>query len=141
MDEINVLRGALEAVERILNRGGEADDVLRAVVAALHERFSYVAIRFREEDRLVEGPSAGREADRVIVPVEFQGLAVAELELSIDDSAFAQRVATLISPYCLALSDGTRAAKPGLLDKRPTGVPTGVRQEGGGTMRPTARST
>jgi hypothetical protein len=30
--------GALEAVERIVDRGGDADDVLREVVTALHER-------------------------------------------------------------------------------------------------------
>ena len=27
--------GALEALDRVLNRGGEADDVLRAIVAVL----------------------------------------------------------------------------------------------------------
>ena len=30
--------GALEAVERILNRGGNAEDVLRGVLAALRSR-------------------------------------------------------------------------------------------------------
>ena len=30
--------GALEAIDRLLNRGGDADDVLRQVVATLHER-------------------------------------------------------------------------------------------------------
>jgi len=89
-------RGALEAVERILNRGGEADAVLRAVVAALHDRFSYIAIRFAD-GRLV---SAGRKADGTEVPVQFQERTVAELELSTDDPVFARRVATLISPYC-----------------------------------------
>ena len=39
--------GALEAVDRILNRGGDADDVLRDVLQALHERgVSWAAIRF-----------------------------------------------------------------------------------------------
>jgi hypothetical protein len=31
-------RGALEAVERILNRGGDAEDVLRGVLEALGAR-------------------------------------------------------------------------------------------------------
>ena len=30
--------GALEAIDRILNRGGDADDVLGAVLEALNER-------------------------------------------------------------------------------------------------------
>jgi hypothetical protein len=89
--------GALEAVERILNRGGDADDVLRAIVTALHERFGYAAIRLAEGG----GPSAGRRQHVIEVPVEFQGTRVAELELSTDDGAFAQRIATLITPYCL----------------------------------------
>ena len=53
--------GALEAIDRILNRGGEADDVLRAVVAALVERggCSWAGILFAEEGELVLGPEAG----------------------------------------------------------------------------------
>jgi hypothetical protein len=94
------LSGAIEAVERILNRGGDADDVLRAVVAALHERFAYVAVRFVAEDQLIDGVAVGREADGLAVPVEFDGEHVAELELSTDDAAFARRIATIISPYC-----------------------------------------
>jgi hypothetical protein len=44
---------ALEAIDCILNRGGAADDVLEA----LQERgVSYAAIRFVEDDRLVDGP-------------------------------------------------------------------------------------
>ena len=58
----DVYRGALEAVERILSRGGDADDVLRGVVAAVHERvphFGRVGIAFMENGRLVLGPEAG----------------------------------------------------------------------------------
>jgi hypothetical protein len=105
LHELNTLRGALEAVERVLNRGGDADDVLSAVVTVLHERLAYVAIRFMEGDRLVERPVAGSKADGVIVPVELQGVNVAELELSTDNREFAERVATLISPYCLVLDN------------------------------------
>lgn len=85
-------RGALEAVERILNRGGEAEDVLAAVVAALHARFSYVSIRC-PGNRF----EAGREADGVVVPVELEERTIGELELSTDDGTFARRVATLVS--------------------------------------------
>jgi L-methionine (R)-S-oxide reductase len=65
--------GALEAIDRILNRGGDADAVLRAVVAVLHERFdhySWVGIYLVEGDELVLGPWQGPEAtEHVRIPV------------------------------------------------------------------------
>jgi L-methionine (R)-S-oxide reductase len=57
--------GALEAIDRILNRGGESDDVLQAVVDVLHDRFdhySWVGIYLVEGDDLVLGPWKGPEA-------------------------------------------------------------------------------
>jgi hypothetical protein len=102
-------RGAVEAVERLLNRGGDADDVLRAVVATLLERMPHlerVWIVFAEGDQRLVGPSAGdsaREAQRAF-PVRFQGAAVAYLTVAaLDDSdeATLERVATIIAPYCL----------------------------------------
>jgi L-methionine (R)-S-oxide reductase len=66
-------RGALEAVERILNRGGDADDVLRQVVDVLHDRcahYSWVGIYFVEGDELVLGPWKGPQAtEHVRIPV------------------------------------------------------------------------
>lgn len=56
------IRGALEAVDRILNRGGDADDVLRALVELLYERFehySWVGIYFVEGGELALGPWQG----------------------------------------------------------------------------------
>ena len=103
-------RGALEAVERILNRGGDADDVLRQVVDVLHDRcehYSWVGIELVEGDDLVLGPSQGGEppAERTRFPVAYRGNVVAELSLAgspgEDEAAFLERVATLISPYCL----------------------------------------
>ena len=109
MTHADELRGALEAVERILNRGGEADEVLREVTAALHDRAGYVwaAIRFVESDELALGPSAGVEPDAArSLPVEYRGREIARLEVAPpaadrDEDAFLQRVATLVSPYCL----------------------------------------
>ena len=64
---------ALEAVEGILERGGEADDVLRAVVDALHDRvehYSWVGVYLVEGDDLVLGPWKGPEAtEHVRIPV------------------------------------------------------------------------
>jgi hypothetical protein len=102
-------RGAIEAVERILNRGGDADDVLRSVVATVQERvphFTRVGIAFMEDGRLQLGPEAGTgDGEEVRALVTFEGAPVAELVVhgteAADDGPFLARVATLISPYCL----------------------------------------
>jgi len=69
---LNDFRDALEALERILDRG-DADDVLREVVALLHDRFehySWVGIYLVEGDDLVLGPWRGPEAtEHVRIPV------------------------------------------------------------------------
>jgi hypothetical protein len=97
-------RGALEAVERILNRGGDADLVLQAVLEALHSRgVSSARVLFMEHQRLVEGPATGGEAERIAVPVVYEGSEIGRLELAVGDYAFAERVATLISPYVVGL--------------------------------------
>ncbi|HUP31943.1 MAG TPA: GAF domain-containing protein [Gaiellaceae bacterium] len=66
-------RGALEAVDRLVNRGGDADDVLRAVVELLHDRFepySWVGIYLVEGDELVLGPWRGPQAtEHVRIPI------------------------------------------------------------------------
>ena len=54
--------GALEAVDRILNRESEPDEVLLQVVGTLHAKLPYyrrVSLYFVEEDELLLGPSAG----------------------------------------------------------------------------------
>jgi hypothetical protein len=101
-------RGALEAVERILNRGGEPDVVLRAVLEALHARGVVSAtVRFAQNGRLLDGPSVG-EGEGIVLPVVFGGVEVGSLELSVNDVAFAERVATLISPYVVCRETGNR---------------------------------
>jgi hypothetical protein len=99
--------GALEAIEQILNRGADADEVLRAVVAVLHRDYSWVGISFVEEGKLVLGPAQGeRTAEPTAIPISYENHVVAELgviadELDAEDRAFLERVALLISPYCL----------------------------------------
>jgi L-methionine (R)-S-oxide reductase len=65
--------GALESIDRILNRGGDADEVLRQVVSVLHDRFdhySWVGIYLVEGDELVLGPWKGPQAtEHVRIPV------------------------------------------------------------------------
>lgn len=98
---------ALEAVERIVAGGGEADDVLRAVVEALHARLGRpVRIRFLEDGELVPGPSAGSPpADVEAFPIHFQGAYVANLEVGLpladDDRPLLGRVAAIVAPYAL----------------------------------------
>jgi hypothetical protein len=100
--------GALEAIDRILNRGGDADDVLRRVVATLHEEagYAWAGIFFLEGGELTLGPEAGApdEARRTNVPVTWQGDRIAEL--AVDDApgadrTFLERVALLVSGHCL----------------------------------------
>jgi len=98
--------GALEAVERVLNSGGEADDVLRQVVAILHKRLGrFVRISFVEADSLVPGPAAGDETATTAFPIAFQGNRVADLEaggeLTEADRDLLERIAILVSPYAL----------------------------------------
>ena len=57
--------GALEAIDRILNCGGQADEVLQAAVDVLHDRFdhySWVGIYLVDGDELVLGPWNGPQA-------------------------------------------------------------------------------
>jgi len=65
--------GALEAIDRILDRGGQADEVLQAAVDVLHDRFddySWVGIYLVEGDDLVLGPWKGPQAtEHVRIPV------------------------------------------------------------------------
>jgi hypothetical protein len=96
--------GALEAVERILNRGGEQGDVLQQVVDTLHAHgAAWVGITFGEEGRFQIGPTAGgaKPEDYQRHPVDWNGQTIAELWTSNDaDPALCARVAVIVSPYC-----------------------------------------
>ena len=47
----------LAEIEAIVERGGDADDVLRQVVAALARRYSWAGILFVEDGELLLGPA------------------------------------------------------------------------------------
>jgi hypothetical protein len=99
-------RGVIDAVERILNRGGDADDVLRAVVGALVERggYAWAQISFVEGDRLVAGPAAGEpdQERRSTAHVVYRGERVGELAVDgPDDAELLERVAVLVSAHVL----------------------------------------
>ena len=104
---MSVSSGALDAIERILDRGGDADEVLREVVAVLHREYSWVGISFVEEGELVLGPALGEQAVQPTrIPISYENKVVAELgviadEIDARDRVFLERVAVLIGPYCL----------------------------------------
>jgi hypothetical protein len=104
---VSASSGALEAIDQILNRGSDADEVLRDVVGVLHDDYSWVGISFVEEGELLLGPALGEQtAEPTRIPISYENNVVAELgvvagELGTEDRAFLERVAVLISPYCL----------------------------------------
>jgi putative methionine-R-sulfoxide reductase with GAF domain len=69
--------------------------------------YSWVGISFVEEGELVLGPTEGeRTAEPTAIPISYENNVVAELgviadHIKTEDRAFLERVATLISPYCL----------------------------------------
>jgi L-methionine (R)-S-oxide reductase len=152
--EADDFRGALAAIERIVNREEDSDAIVRQVVEVLHDRldtYSWVGIYFVEDGDLVLGPWKGPHAtdhtripigqgvcgaaaasgateivddvnadprylacfpstrSEIVVPVAYEGGVVAEIDVDSDspsafgeaDRAFLERVAAIISPYCL----------------------------------------
>jgi hypothetical protein len=104
---VSAAGGTLEAIDRILDRSGDADEVLRDVVAVLHRNYSWVGISFVEEGELVLGPALGEQsAEPTRIPISYENNVVAELgviadEIDAGDRAFLERVALLIAPSCL----------------------------------------
>jgi len=97
---------AIEEIDRIVEAEGDADDILRGAVSALVDPggCSWAGILFVESGELALGPQAGvpEPESRVQVPVLFEGTRVAELAVDgASDTAFLDRVAFVISPYCL----------------------------------------
>jgi hypothetical protein len=100
--------GALETIDGILDRGGDADEVLRQVVRALTERagYAWAGLFFAEEGALQLGPHTGEpdENRRTAVDVVWNGARVAVLAVDgapPEDSAFLERIAVLVSGHCL----------------------------------------
>jgi hypothetical protein len=92
-------------VDEVVEAGGEPDDVLRGVVAALVETgaATWAGIFFAESGVLVLGPEAGMPGgEQVRVPVLYAGTPVAELVAEgCDDGALLERTADLIGEHCL----------------------------------------
>jgi putative methionine-R-sulfoxide reductase with GAF domain len=70
-------RGVIAAIDRMVNRGDEADAVLQAVVDLLHERLdhvTWVGISLVEGSDLALGPSRGERAagSTITIPIEYE---------------------------------------------------------------------
>jgi hypothetical protein len=96
----------LAAVERAIGRGGDADDILRAVVNALVEDGAcrWAGIFFAENGELVLGPEAGlaNPEGRARAGVAYRGHEVAELAADgCVHPRLLDEVAAAIAPYCL----------------------------------------
>ena len=107
-------RAIADAVDRRVNRGEEADRLLRAVVELLVERLPHVSwagIRLVESGELVLGPQSGTRAgaSRLAVPIAYEGGTIGELAVESDapdafdeeDRRWLVRIAKLISLHAL----------------------------------------
>ena len=98
--------GSAAALDEILARGGDADDVLRRVVELLagEPGLDWAGIALVEGDALVLGPNAGTPAEevRARTPILYEGAVVGELWTDGRmDEIFLSHVATAIASYVL----------------------------------------
>lgn len=97
---------ALRAVDRAVEEGADADDVLRAVVAALAAEpdVAWAGIAFLEDGELALGPCDGSpdETARRATPISYRGDIVGELVVdgTADDAAL-EELARRIAEYVL----------------------------------------
>lgn len=101
-----------DRVQEIVDGGEEADDILRASLAALHQAVGapWSAIAFVEEGQMAIGPILGAAPEgaaepALAVPIVYRGDTVAALWFGSDPpsplDAELARVAALLAPYCL----------------------------------------
>lgn len=93
-------------IGRVVEQGGDADDVLRAVVAALArtQGVTWAGVFFLEDGALELGPQAGTpdERRRTSVPVSYRGATVGALAADgTADEKLLRGVAELISTHVL----------------------------------------
>lgn len=96
----------LDEIDRVAAEGGDADDVLRAVVVALaaEPEIAWAGIRFLEAGELVLGPTAGtpNENQRHTTPITYRDDPVGELVVDgVAEQSLLEQVATRISAYVL----------------------------------------
>jgi hypothetical protein len=95
----------LEAVDRIVECGGDSQDVLQATVTAIVGRggAKWAAVLFNDEGELIVGPHAGvaEPGERRTAPVGRDEAHLGELAIdSLDHQPLIELVAALLAPYC-----------------------------------------
>jgi len=101
-----------DEVQVIVDGGEEADEILRASLAAVHEATGapWSAIAFVEEREMSVGPllgaaPGGMPVPALTVPIVYRGETVAGLwfgsETPRELDADLSRVAAMLAPYCL----------------------------------------
>ena len=101
-----------DQVQAIVDGGEEADEILRASLAVLHEATGarWSAIAFVEEREMAVGPllgaaPGGTPVPALTVPIVYRGETVAGLwfgnETPRELDADLSRVAAMLAPYCL----------------------------------------
>jgi hypothetical protein len=101
-----------DELQAIVDGGEEADEILRASLAAVHEAAGapWSAIAFVEEREMALGPLAGHPPEgapvaALIVPIVYRGETVAALWFGSEPprelAPELSRVASLLAPYCL----------------------------------------
>jgi hypothetical protein len=101
-----------DQVQAIVDGGEEADEILRASLAAVHEAAGapWSAIAFVEEREMAVGPLLGRAPGgtpepALTVPIVYRGDTVAGLWFGSETprglDADLSRVAAMLAPYCL----------------------------------------
>jgi hypothetical protein len=101
-----VSEAALAALDELLTRDDDADDILRAAAALLVGRGGCTGaeIRFAEEGGQVTGPVAGQLSGdgETVTPVLYETAEVAQLVTEgCNDHRFLDQVAGRIAVYCL----------------------------------------
>jgi hypothetical protein len=97
--------GVLEAVDRIIDRGGDPKDVLQAAVTTIVQQggAKWAAVLFSDEGELIVGPHDGvaEPGERRRSPIVFERARIGELAVDgLDDQPLIERIALLIAPYC-----------------------------------------
>ena len=101
------MSGLVDAVQAIVDRSEEADQILLGTIALLSEHYGGgVGLRFVEEGAFSDGPWAGPTGDVVgQVPIRYDDELVGEFATSftLDDEARTtfERVAAIVGDYCL----------------------------------------
>ena len=128
-------------VQEVVNGGEEADDILRASLAAVHEGAGapWSAIAFVEEGQMAVGPVVGTAPDgapapALALPIVYRGDTVAALWLGSATPRRPRSPSSSAPPRCLrrtASSAGTPAARSGYLRPSDAGLDLRAARAGG----------